>query len=113
MRRAVNVLPTRPDYVLIDGNKTISGPWRSKAIVKGDSLVRTIGAASIIAKVTRDRLMIESAQHFPQYGFDKHFGYPTAAHRAAIKKFGPCPIHRRAFRGVREFLLEDSQVHSS
>ena len=74
--------------------------------MKGDGSVRCIAAASILAKVTRDRLMAEAHAQWPQYGFDQHKGYPTAAHKAAVARHGPCPIHRVTFRGVKEHVRE-------
>ena len=93
----VQITPT-PDYALVDGTHlpTISLP--AKAIPKGDTLVQSIAAASIIAKVTRDRLMIELDETYPGYGFQGHKGYGTLLHRQAIAQLGPCPIHRRSFK---------------
>lgn len=108
MRRAIASLPISPDVVLVDGNKVLHGPWVCHAVIKGDARVRTIGAASIIAKVERDRRMTAAALEYPEYGFDRHFGYPTAAHIAAIEKFGPCEVHRKTFKGVREYFLKDT-----
>ena len=89
--------------ILVDGNKTIPNlSFKQEAIVGGDKFVKSISAASIIAKVTRDRMMYEAHEKFPQYDFLKHKGYGTAAHMAALKKFGPCEIHRRSFRPVRD-----------
>jgi len=107
MKLAVENLPHPPDYLLIDGNFTIPHPLPQAAIVKGDSLSISIAAASIIAKVTRDRLMTDYDARYPGYGFAGHKGYPTQAHRDAIRRLGPCPIHRRTFRGVREFAEKD------
>lgn len=86
--------------VLVDGNKraTLPGHIDQRPIVKGDARSTNIAAASILAKVTRDRLMLEAHSSWPDYGFDRHKGYPTAAHRAAIAQHGPCPIHRMSFR---------------
>ena len=86
--------------VLVDGNKraTIPGHVEQRPIVKGDARSMNIAAASILAKVTRDRLMLQAHEKWPVYGFDRHKGYPTAAHRAAIAEHGPCPIHRMSFR---------------
>ncbi|MBK6910052.1 MAG: ribonuclease HII [bacterium] len=104
MQAAVRKLGCDTGVILVDGRDRLPEFPQSRAIIDGDALVATIGAASIIAKVTRDRLMQSYHLVYPQYGFDRHFGYPTAAHRAALKTFGPCPIHRRSFRGVREFV---------
>jgi ribonuclease HII len=87
----------KPDFLLIDGNFKINSIVRQKPIIKGDQKVISISAASIIAKVTRDRLMQKFHKKYPQYGFDRHKGYGTKAHFAAIKKFGPCKIHRKSF----------------
>ncbi|MBI5814871.1 MAG: ribonuclease HII [Nitrospinae bacterium] len=103
MADAVRKLSSRPDYVLIDGNQTIPWDGPQKTIVKGDSLSLSIAAASVIAKVTRDKVMGEYAAMYPEYGFEKHKGYGVAEHLDAIKKYGPSPIHRRTFRGVKEF----------
>ena len=101
MLRAVNGLSVKPDYLLIDGRFSIDSPIDQRTIVRGDSLSVSIAAASIIAKVTRDRLMLRYHLEYPDYGFDRHKGYPTRNHRTAIERFGICPIHRRSFRGVR------------
>ncbi len=99
MQKAVQQLNPYPQAVLIDGLDTIPGLGiDQKPIVDGDQICFTISAASIIAKVTRDRLMIQYDQRFPQYGFGKHKGYGTQAHRLALKKFGPCEIHRCSFQ---------------
>ncbi len=103
MKQAVAKLPVPADYLLIDGNRTIESPLPQKAIVKGDSLSLSIAAASVIAKVTRDRMMDVYHEKFPTYGFDKHRGYGTQLHLDRIKQFGPCPIHRKTFKGVREY----------
>ncbi|PID73993.1 MAG: ribonuclease HII [Desulfobacterales bacterium] len=93
-----------PDFLLVDGRFTIPGlDLPQAAIIKGDARSLSIAAASIIAKVERDRLMAAAHEAYPQYGFDRHKGYPTKAHRAAIREYGPCPLHRRTFKGVREF----------
>ncbi|HCY86335.1 MAG TPA: ribonuclease HII [Desulfobacteraceae bacterium] len=102
MKRAMDDLATTPDYLLIDGKFTIDSDLPQEAIVKGDSRSISVAAASIIAKVTRDRIMKELAQEYPVYGFDRHKGYPTKAHKQAIIDHGPCPVHRRSFRGVRQ-----------
>ncbi|MBI5179421.1 MAG: ribonuclease HII [Nitrospinae bacterium] len=102
MKKAVLELKNPPDFLMIDGTFTLDMPLRQEAIVKGDSKVAAISAASIVAKVTRDRMMDEFHKQFPQYGFDRHKGYPTKEHKQAIIKHGPSPIHRRTFRGVKE-----------
>jgi ribonuclease HII len=103
MTRAVNNLVTSPDYLLIDGIFTISYNAPQEAIKKGDSLSISIAAASIVAKVTRDRIMETYHNAFPHYGFSVHKGYPTQAHKEAISVFGPCSIHRKTFKGVKEY----------
>ena len=103
MKYAVEVLPEKPSLLLIDGNKCIDTEIDQWAIVKGDSLSLSIAAASVLAKVTRDKLMVQFHEQFPQYAFDRHKGYGTRLHRDLIKEHGPCPIHRRTFKGVTEF----------
>lgn len=98
---AVDNLYPRPDYLLVDGTFTIHSPIPQKAIKKGDSQSLSIAAASIIAKVSRDRLMKRYSEDFPEYGFHKHMGYGTLMHREAIRTFGPSFIHRKTFRGVK------------
>lgn len=100
---SLNLEPA-PDCLLIDGTFLIPSPTHQEAIPKGDALSISISAASIVAKVTRDRLMEVYDQYYPQYHFTSHKGYPTKAHREAIKKFGCCPIHRRSFKGVSEHI---------
>ena len=97
MREALLALEIQPDMVLTDGNMTIDVPFPQKSIVHGDALSYSIGAASIVAKVYRDNLMDEYAKIYPEYAFEKNKGYGTAAHIAAIKEVGLCPIHRRTF----------------
>ena len=97
MRRAVAGLSIVPDYVLIDGNPVTDMPFLHASIVKGDSLSLSIAAASIIAKVSRDRYMLEMDSIYPGYGFAVHKGYGTKAHKDAVWELGPCPIHRRSF----------------
>jgi len=94
MERAVAALPYVPDAALIDGNRAPALPCPTETIIKGDSRSLSIAAASIVAKVTRDRLMVAAAQRYPGYGFEQHKGYATAAHRDAIAAKGPCAIHR-------------------
>jgi len=105
MRRAVEGLRLRPNKVLVDGNRLPTLKIAAEAIVKGDAKVKAISAASILAKVHRDRLCQELHLLHPQYGFDGHKGYPTPAHLAALKEHGVCPHHRRSFAPVRELLL--------
>jgi ribonuclease HII len=98
MRLALALLPVTPEHVLIDGRSLSDLPYTQSAFVKGDRDVYSIAAASIVAKVYRDSLMATLDKLYPQYGFARHMGYSTAAHRAALRQFGPCPIHRRSFR---------------
>jgi ribonuclease HII len=111
MERAVARLSSLPSLILVDGTHNLSLEIQSRAVVHGDARVAVISAASIVAKVTRDRIMHDLHDTYPEYGFDQHFGYPTANHRARLKQFGPCPVHRRTFRGVREFFEATSQDH--
>jgi ribonuclease HII len=104
MAMAVENLAPQPDCLLIDGTFLISSTLPQEAIPKGDALSASIAAASIVAKVTRDRLMERYHEDYPQFEFSKHKGYPTKAHKQAIQKFGCCPIHRRTFKGVKEYL---------
>ena len=97
MERAMEALCVKPDLALIDGNRAKDFGIPVKTIVKGDSLSASIAAASILAKVTRDDIMLEMAQQYPEYGFDVHKGYGTKAHYEALKAYGPCPIHRMTF----------------
>jgi ribonuclease HII len=97
MRRALAALHARPAFVLVDGRDLPPWPGPGEAVIKGDALVASIAAASIVAKVTRDRMMARLGLHYPGYGFERHAGYPTAAHRAAIGSLGHCPFHRLTF----------------
>lgn len=109
MRRSVEDLAARnhsPDYILVDGKFEIPLDTPQQALIKGESKSASIAAASIVAKVTRDGLMDELHEHYPLYNFKKHKGYPTREHRQAIATFGPCMIHRKTFRGVKEFVKE-------
>lgn len=101
---AVESLSLFPDFILIDGNQTLQLSLSQKSIKKGDRLCNSIAAASIVAKVTRDRMMLECHQKYPQYNFAKHKGYGTKEHRKAIERFGICELHRKTFRGVKEYL---------
>lgn len=106
MTDAVRQLTPQPGLVLVDGNVAPHLPMPARAVIQGDRRVPAISAASILAKVTRDRIMEGWAARFPAYGFAQHKGYGTAAHRAAIARHGPSPIHRRSFAGVREYAGE-------
>lgn len=98
MKRAVSGLNVKPEFVLVDGNKIPDGlEIKADCLVKGDALSASIGAASILAKVARDRYMKEIALKYPEYGFEKHKGYGTKQHREALLKYGPCPVHRMSF----------------
>ncbi len=101
---AISGLRPSCDIALIDGNRAKDIPVPFETIVKGDSLSFSIAAASILAKVSRDRYIIEADKLYPEYGFAKHKGYGTKEHLEAIKKYGPCPIHRLTFGGVREYV---------
>lgn len=105
MKLAVESMEVTPDICLIDGLPVRGFPFPQEAIVKGDSKSLSISAASIIAKVTRDRIMGEYAREFPQYGFDRHSGYGTKAHMEALNAYGPCRIHRRSFAPVAQTFL--------
>ena len=107
MRRAVEALGMEPDEVCVDGLYTPDVAFKCRAIVRGDSLVRAISAASILAKTARDAEMTELDQRYPGYGFANHKGYYTPEHVAALKLFGPCEIHRRSFEPVRVLLQSD------
>lgn len=97
MRRAIDGLDIKADYAMIDGNKIPPIDIDAECIVKGDAKSMSIACASILAKVSRDRLLYKYAEEYPMYGFDKHKGYGTKAHREAILKYGPCPYHRKSF----------------
>lgn len=100
-RRAILGLIRRPELVLIDGRYAADVPLPQLVIIDGDATCASIAAASIVAKVTRDRLMVELAFRYPEYGFDRHKGYGTRTHREAIDRYGPTPLHRRSFLPVR------------
>lgn len=102
MAQALESLSPSPQLALIDGRFTTPWAGLQKAIIDGDALCQSIAAASIVAKVFRDRLMKEAAKVFPQYGFERHKGYGTREHLEALRTYGPCPIHRLSFRPVAE-----------
>ena len=104
MHRAVDALGSPPAFVFVDGNRCPRWPYPSRAVVKGDSLVPAIAAASILAKVTRDREMLALDSVYPGYGFAQHKGYPTSLHLDALRKLGPCPVHRRSYAPVADVL---------
>jgi ribonuclease HII len=109
MRRAVLRLRVMPDHVIVDGNHPpsfadVEARYSVETRIKGDQTVPSVSAASILAKVCRDRLMLRRDRNYPGYGFASNFGYPTRAHIEGLKNLGPCPIHRRSFRPVREVL---------
>jgi ribonuclease HII len=106
MKLAVLSLPVEPDFVLVDGPYLPTLDLPMKALPHGDSLSLSIAAASIVAKVTRDRIMRKLDRMYPQYGFARNKGYPTAEHRAALDRFGPCEVHRRSFAPVSERLRQ-------
>jgi ribonuclease HII len=111
MKAAVMNLDPAPDFLLIDGINRIPIDIPQQAIKKGDARCPCIAAASIVAKVTRDRLMREYHEHYPLYDFARHKGYPTRMHRAAIRQHGCCEIHRRTFKGVKEHLEAGNGGH--
>lgn len=101
MVAALASLAPSPEHVLVDGLPVAVLRWPQTALVKGDSRSYSIAAASVLAKVTRDRQMLEYDRHYPAYGFARHKGYPTPEHLGALRRHGPCPIHRRSFAPVR------------
>ncbi len=109
MQRAVGGLKVKPDRVQVDGNRCPVLAYPVEAIVKGDATVAAISAASILAKTARDRAMETLHREYPQFGFDRHFGYGTAQHLQALRRYGPCGAHRRSFAPVRNLLQEAGQ----
>jgi ribonuclease HII len=105
MRRAVAALPVTPEHVLVDARQIPQLSVPQTALIKGDARSYCIAAASIVAKVARDRIMREIDQRYPEYGFREHMGYGTAHHLAAIDRYGPSPVHRRSFAPVRDLRL--------
>lgn len=110
MARAVAALAVPPQGVVVDGNRTPSVRCEVRAVVGGDRCIPAVSAASILAKVARDRLMTELDRIYPEYGFARHKGYPTAAHRLALARFGPCPAHRRSFGPVRAVMAPGPRI---
>ncbi len=103
-KMALDTLPQKADFALLDGNRAPQMDIPYEAVVKGDAKVQAIAAASILAKVERDRYITEMDKIYPQYGFAKHKGYPTKGHKEAVAKYGPSPIHRLTFKGVSEYV---------
>ncbi|MEL6169824.1 MAG: ribonuclease HII [Pseudomonadota bacterium] len=111
MVRALNALECPPDFALIDGNSLPERlPCAGQAVVKGDARCLSIAAASIVAKVHRDRIMVDLAQHYPGYGWDQNVGYPTKSHRAALVRLGVTPHHRRSFKPVHNILCQEKSA---
>ena len=110
MQQAIEQLEVAPAHVFIDGNRCPAISVSATAIIKGDTRVPAISAASILAKVERDAQMLALHATWPQYGFDQHKGYPTAAHMAALAEYGPCPEHRTSYKPVRECLAARNEV---
>ncbi len=106
MKMALESLPCQPDYLLVDGNFPVPVTLPQQTLIKGESRSASIAAASIVAKVRRDALMEQYHQRFPEYNFHKHKGYATAEHLKNIKRFGPCEIHRRSFKPVRDCFVK-------
>ncbi len=106
MERAVSGLPGIPDFCIIDGLPVPRFPWKHEGVVKGDGLSLSIAAASIIAKVERDRIMLAADAEYPQYGFAAHKGYGTPLHLSRLREHGPCPLHRRSFQPVAQLYLD-------
>lgn len=106
MERACALLQGQPEAVLVDGNKAPSLPYLTHTIIAGDRIYRSIAAASIIAKVTRDRIMEAYASTYREYGFEKHSGYGTKEHQLALQRYGICPIHRKSFAPIKAFIEE-------
>jgi ribonuclease HII len=109
MQRAVAGLSTKPDHVLVDGNKLPNFGISAEAIVQGDKSEPAISAASIVAKVTRDAELVALGQEYPEYGFESHKGYPTVKHRRTLRAIGPCPAHRRSYAPVQKALAWQSR----
>lgn len=101
MNEALGQLKLKPEHALVDGTRVKTLNWPQTPLVKGDSLSYSIAAASVLAKVTRDRILVEAHRQWPQYGFEQHKGYPTREHLEALALHGPCPIHRRSFAPLK------------
>ena len=106
MRRAVQQLALSPDYLLIDGRDSLDWPCPQQTVIRGDALSYSIAAASVLAKVHRDRLLVELDREYPGYGLAQHTGYPCPAHLEALKRLGPTPLHRRSFHPVAQTGLQ-------
>jgi len=104
MKRAIEKLPLTPDYILVDGRDNLDIQLPHKPIIDGDSLSASIAAASILAKVARDKIMCDLHQLYPQYSFDLHKGYCTKLHLTEIEKYGPCPVHRKSFAPIKDMI---------
>ena len=113
MRRAVAALPRAPAALLVDGFAIPDLALPQRALIGGDHRSLSIAAASIAAKVTRDRLLVALEERYPGYGFARHKGYPTREHQAALRRLGPCPLHRRSFAPVRASLSRSAASHGS
>jgi ribonuclease HII len=110
MSRAIEGLRIKPNKVFVDGNQLPNIDISAEAIVKGDDLIPAISAASILAKVARDKVMKEMHEIYPQYGFNKHKGYLTKDHMLALQEYGPCPIHRKTYAPVRKLLEKQLEL---
>jgi len=110
MRRAVAALPVVPELALIDGLHCPPLAIATRAIVDGDARVKAISAASILAKTARDAELVRLAERYPQYGFERHKGYPTPEHLELLRRFGPCEVYRRSFAPVRALLAGEQQL---
>ncbi len=110
MRECLVALAVKPDLVLVDGNQKPGSGFPERTIIKGDSLSAAIMAASILAKVTRDRIMVEAHEKFPMYGFNKHKGYACKTHIEALREHGPCPLHRLSFDPVRSWISGGAEL---
>jgi len=113
MKQAVENCSLPVDLLLIDGNRNIDHSADQWTIVGGDGKSQSIAAASVLAKVTRDRIMQDYHRDYPEYGFHRHKGYGTELHRERIRQYGPCPIHRKTFKGVSEFIAADKETGST